>query len=180
LWTFFILILFFLAMMTHKAQQKEIKVTYQGPGHRNKREVMLCVCALSIISCAVVCFFASVVTRGKQNEAEVLEQAPPWVVQQELAAEKSGLVDKLENSEKEDQATIAAIQQRLRIVSERNKWLVNKYKSLKAYKGIRGPVGGEGEPGPAGPQGYPGAPGSPGVGQRGKRCVCARVRGTCA
>ena len=160
-------------MMTHK-------VTRQGPGHRNKRALMLCVRAISIISCAVVCFFASVVTRGTQNDAHVLEQAPPWVVQQELAAEKSGLVDKLEHAEEQDQATIAAIQQRLRIVSERNKWLVNKYKSLKAYKGIRGPEGGVGEPGPAGPQGYPGAPGSPGVGQRGIRCACARVRGICA
>ena len=57
--------------------------------------------------------------------------------------------------------------QRLRVVSERNRWLSNKYKSLKAYKGLRGPQGGEGEPGPAGPQGYPGSPGAPGVGRRG-------------
>ncbi len=57
--------------------------------------------------------------------------------------------------------------QRLRVVSERNKWLADKYMSLKAYKGLRGPQGGEGEPGPAGPQGYPGSPGAPGVGRRG-------------
>ena len=35
--------------------------------------------------------------------------------------------------------------QRLRVVSERNKWLADKYMSLKAYKGLRGPQGGEGD-----------------------------------
>jgi hypothetical protein len=77
---------------------------------------------------------------GRPARSLLSQEAPSWVRAQQAAAVKEGLIDKLEHAEKQDQATIASIKQRLRVVSERNKWLADKYKALKAYKGLRSVV----------------------------------------
>ena len=77
---------------------------------------------------------------GRPDRSLLAQEAPSWVRAQQAAAVKEGLIDKLEHAEKQDQATIAAVQQRLRVVSERNKWLADKDKALKAYKGLRSVV----------------------------------------
>lgn len=90
---------------------------------------------LPIAACAAACLMTIVLLARKHPF--ILTEAPSWVRAQQARHVKMSLIDKLESDEKHDQATIAAVQQRLHVVSERNKWLTDKYKALKAYKGLR-------------------------------------------
>ena len=85
---------------------------------------------LLIATCAGATLL-TIFSHATEQPASLVE-APSWVRDQQAAQAKTSLIDKLENAENRDRATIAAIQQRLRVVSERNKWLADKYKALKA------------------------------------------------